>query len=211
MKNEIDIPGVIKMKKRKFGGKISGITLFFVAVTTLLILPGNICAQQDEPSPDVWSKESMLTTYMVMGYGYPREMVVTLGKYIGKENNDDVSVCLYLGRKTQLDPRNIMGLKRKGLSWKKIMQIINFDPQQIFKEIGFDYFSGVPSRFRHSFGEYKKWKKNPAYAMGLTDSDVRDLVQLRFVMKMFGVTAQQMMKARSSGADWITIILAGGR
>ncbi len=149
--------------------------------------------------------------YLNKYYKYPPSIIVTLGKFIGYKNDDDVSVCMCIGRDTRLDPRDVMGLKNRGLSWKEIIKTTGFQPSTLFKKAGFDYFDTVPHRFEHAFSEYKKWKKNPSYQMDLSDDEVRDLVQLNLVIHLFGVTAQNMMKARDRGARWSNIILAGGR
>ena len=169
---------------------------------------GNACSQTIDKDT-LWGENSTMTFIIYRAYNTDKQIVMTLGKLL--ENDDDVSVCLYLASKTQIHPQNIMGLKRANQSWKQIIKSISFEPSTIFTDAGIYDIFGVPHVFRHSYGEYKKWQKDANYQMDLTDDDFRDLVQLRFVTKNYGTSLIAAMRKRNAGESWTNMILSGGR
>jgi hypothetical protein len=158
-------------------------------------------------APDIWSEESSLVHVYSYQYKVPIKTISNIGHRI--DDNDDVSVCLYVAKKRGYDPLDILGLKKRGLPWKEIFKIVGLDMENLFTETNILYVSKVPGRFRHAVGEYHKWRKDPTYPMDLTDNDVRDMVQMQFVMTQQGLPAGQVMDIRNSGADWNVVILGG--
>jgi len=141
---------------------------------------------QDIAENSLWSAESPMTYIMSRKYATDKNVVMTLGRLL--TNDDDVSVCLYLSQQTLVHPQNVMGMRRSGMSWKEVIKSLGFDATKL-----------------------KKWQKNPSYQMDLTDDDVRDLVQLRFLVVNFGVTAIEVMRARNAGSSWTAMILSKGK
>ncbi len=188
--------------------KKSVFNLLSMAVLFIFITSGASFSQPIDKET-LWGENSTMTFIMYRAYNTDKQIVMTLGKLL--ENDDDVSVCLYLAEKTKIHPQNIMGLKRANQSWKQIIKSISFEPSTIFTDAGIYDIFGVPHVFRHSYGEYKKWQKDATYQMDLTDDDFRDLVQLRFVTKNYGVTLINAMRRRNAGESWTNMILGSGK
>ena len=180
-----------------------------VLVLTFLVVLSNMAYSQPVDKATLWSENSTMTFLMVHYYKAEKNVVMTLGKLL--DNDNDVSVCLYLSKKTQLHPQDIMGLKRAGQSWKQIVKSIGFQPATVFTDMGLYEIFGVPKVFKHSYGEYKKWQNDPSHEMDLTDDDFRDMVQLRFVVKNFGVPYITVMRKRNAGYPWTNIIINKGQ
>ncbi|MFP4497698.1 MAG: hypothetical protein ACLFQV_05755 [Vulcanimicrobiota bacterium] len=161
--------------------------------------------------PPHWAEDSMLTWIMAQQYGYDKKMVATLGSFIGAENDDDVAVCLHLGKNTGLDPRDIMGLKRKGMEWHQVIKTIGYDPAELFTAAEISRTSRVPGIFRSAFDKFRHWEKDPLKEIQLTDDETRNMVNLNLVVKAFGVPSLNVMRKKNEGADWIYMILSGGR
>ncbi|MCD4783263.1 MAG: hypothetical protein K8T10_05445 [Candidatus Eremiobacteraeota bacterium] len=178
--------------------------VLILAIFLLFYLPGVSHAQQIEKDT-LWSSSSQMTYLMSRKYGVEKNVVTILGKML--ENDDDVSVCLYLYTKSSIHPQDIMGLKRKGMAWKQIMKSLKFDADKLFTEAGIYEIFGVPQKFKHSYGELKKWQKDPSHEMNLTDDDVRDLVQLGFLVRNSGIPPINIMRERNAGASWTNMIL----
>lgn len=185
---------------------------YFLYMLSILLFVFSSCGSAFSQTIDketLWGENSTMTFIMYRAYNTDKQIVMTLGKLL--ENDDDVSVCLYLAGKTQIHPQNIMGLKRANQSWKQIIKSISFEPSTIFTDAGIYDIFGVPHIFRHSYGEYKKWQKDANYQMDLTDDDFRDLVQLRFVTQNYGASMITVMRKRNAGESWTNMILSGGR
>lgn len=183
--------------------------LILLTLTSILILSNPVPAQEHDYKPNLWSKNSQMTWYIHRAYGYDVDTVILIGQHIG--NDDDVAVCLNFARRRQFDPRDVMGLKRKGQSWKAIIKALSIDASKLFTEAGIYDIFGVPGCYKHSYGELKKWKQDPSYEMDLSDEEVRDLVHLAFVVRTFGSTPINIMRQRNSGKSWTSIILNQGR
>lgn len=184
--------------------------LFFIVVVfiAVFILNNTVSAQNMEKEV-LWSENSGLTYYMSTFYKFDKYIVTTLGSLL--DNPDDVSVCLYIAQETNIHPQDIMGVKRAGESWVQILRSIKYCPSKIFVEPGMYEIFGVPAKFRHSYNQLKKWQSNPGHQIELDDDQVRDLVQLRFVVTNFGTPPIDTMRARNSGRTWTNIILNSGR
>lgn len=184
-------------------------SLVFIAAILFTITVFEPSFSQQTDKEVLWSPSSSLTYAMCHYYKAEQDVVTTLGKLL--DNDDDVSVCLYLSQKSGIHPQDIMGMKRQGLPWKQIIKSLNVSPEEIFTESGMYEIFGVPAKFKHSYGELKKWQKDPNHSMDLTDDDVRDLVQLRFVVVNFGAPCINVMRSRNSGRTWTELILSQGR
>jgi hypothetical protein len=176
-----------------------------LTVGLILFCTSSVYAQQIDKAT-LWSEASNMTYTMARYYQSEKPVVMTLGKLL--ENDDDVSVCLYFGQQTGIHPQNVMGLKRSGMLWKDAMKSISFQPSKLFTDVGMYELVGVPAKFKHSYNEFKKWQGDANYEMDLTDDDVRDLVQLRFVVQNCGMSVIEAMRTRNSGASWTNIIIS---
>lgn len=184
--------------------KKAGIILFVAII--IIFLPINSSFSQSIDKVTLWSSESNMTYIMARLYGVDKNVVITLGKTL--DNDDDVSVCLFLSQQTGIHAQNVMGLKRSGMKWTEAMKSINFKVNKLFEDIKMHELFGVPGRFKHAYNEYKKWNNDPSYEMDLTDDDVRDLVQLRFIVVNWGNATKDVMKERDRGASWTNMILS---
>lgn len=173
----------------------------------LFFTVAGVRAEETADPQSYWSEDSQLTYHLHSGYGFPKAIVSTIGKMIG--NNDDVSVCLFLGKSKGLDPRIIMGMRNKGFSWAQTMESSGFEAYLLFDKIGIIDANGVPPKFRKAFKKYDKWKEDGG-KLEMEDQEVRDLVQMRFCVNTFGVPISQVLKAGSRN-NWTHVILNQGR
>lgn len=182
----------------------------FLIIFTMIVfcIAATATAAGTEYKPAYWTPSSQLVYYMHQAYGFNKKMISTVGRMLN--NNDDVSVALRIARQKNLDPRIVMGMRRKGMTWMQILKSCGMHPSKLYENLSVHQVMGVPDRFKKTFGEYQKWTENPADDIELKDEQVQDLVQLRLVVKIFGVHGRTVMKIRNSGKDWTQIILNRG-
>jgi hypothetical protein len=181
-----------------------------MAVLILSLSFATISFSQDHPSPpDPWSTESQETYHLSRYYKFTPQIVAAVGNFL--KNTDDVSVCLYIAKETGADPRSMALVKEKATCWKDVLKGYNFDSGRLFEDLGINVNLGVPKCYKHAFNEYKKWFSDPSREMDLSDMEIIDLVQLRLIVKLYGVTAGEVMKSRNKGADWTSLMITGGK
>jgi hypothetical protein len=190
---------------------IQGLTLFATMVITFLVIsPGSCLAQQEEPAgPHEWIPDSQVTMDLARTYGFRTLMVVAIGNFL--KTVDDTSVCLYLAKEKGYDPRPVAAIRENKTPWKAVMKNLSYSPFGLFENLAFSGTGPIPDRFKHAYEEYKKWRDDPTREMDLTDDDVRDMVQLRLIVKLYGVPASEVMKLRNSGVGWEEIMIRGGK
>jgi hypothetical protein len=176
-----------------------------ICILTLILTLSMPCSCQVLNETPFKPADNPLIWIYTRYYQFDKEKVFTLVKYLG--NYDDVSVCLYLAKKTGMDPQDIMGLRRMGKSLNDILKTLSYPADQLFFSMGtYDVF-GVPACFKHAYGEYKKWQQNPSYVMDLTDDDIRNMVQIHLALYTAGRPAITLMRERNSGRSWEDILI----
>lgn len=187
--------------------KIHTVKFLFLVFTALLALPS--FAQEPPFTPAYWTEDSELTLFVSRGFGYSTSIVSSVGAMM--KNNDDVCVTLRLAKERGLPPGMMADAFNQKGSWMAVCKSLTYHPSEFFKDTDFCDYLGAPGRFKAAYKKYHTWMKDPEKEIDLTDDEIRDLVIMRMVVKLFGVTPNEVMKARNSGRDWTQIILNQGR
>jgi hypothetical protein len=183
--------------------------IILITLALSLAVPSYIHSQQHSSPPDPWSAESQETYHLSRYYGFTSEMVMAVGNFL--KNTDDASVCLFIAKEKGADPRSMALAKEKSPCWKDVFKCYNFNFGRLFEDIGVNINLGVPKCYRHAYDEYRKYLADPTREMDLSDREIIDMVQLRLIVKLYGVSAGEVMKARNNGADWTSLMITGGR
>jgi len=174
--------------------------IFFALIFALMT---GICfAGRTEEPWKVYGVDKPMTRLMSKYYQYPEVKVVAVGQDM--HYTDDVSVCLYLARATNSSPFKIRDWRVQSKSWMDIMARLKFHPARLFAPIG-GYTA--PGAYSHAYREYYKWKSIKNYQMKLYDKEIRNLVQLKFMMKKFRSSPMRVMRRRTAGTSFTQMIL----
>ena len=168
------------------------------------MLAATICSGEtktDEPWA-IYGVDTPMTRLMGNHYKIPEITVVSVGQEM--HYTDDVSVCLYLASAAGVDPYKITKWRKEAKSWMEIMDKIKFHPARLFTNAG---TYTVPEAYRHAYGEYLKFNSNKNYKMTLYDKEVRNLVQLKFLVTRFKKSPLSVMNRRNAGEDFTKMIL----
>lgn len=179
------------------GRKIIILLMLFALLTTVSF------AQRTDKPWKIYGVDKPMTKLMSKYYKVPEIKVVSVGQNM--HYTDDVSVCLYLSQATGTNPFKIRDWRVKAISWMDIMAKLKFHPARLFTPVG-GY--SVPSAFSHAYREYYKWRSNKKYQMTLYDKEVRNLVQLKFMVGRFKASPKKVMLKRSAGKSFTGMIMS---
>ena len=112
-------------------------------------------------------------------------------------NPDDLTVALFVARRSGQSGEVIHHMRTDGLSWWDISVRLGMPIDVWFVPVQRD--PGPP--YGKAYGHWKNHKHNKRHAMMLTDVDVRNLVAVRMLHEYYGVSVDVAMEWRSSGHD----------
>jgi hypothetical protein len=126
-----------------------------------------------------------------------REVVVVHERHIP---DDDLPVVFFIAREARVPPARVIELRDRGRSWWDISVHFGLRPDVYYVPVAYD--PGPP--YGHAYGHYKK-PKGEWRTIRLTDDDVVNLVQLRFLSEHYGIPADRVMAARSRNAHVVAM------
>ena len=117
---------------------------------------------------------------------------------------DDLTVALFVARRSGRSADAIYHLRTEGLSWWDISVRLGMPVGVWFVPVQRD--PGPP--YGKAYGHWKHHKRNRHHRVVLTDVDVRNLVAVRMLHEYYGVSVDVAMEWRSSGRDLRTLVSA---
>ena len=112
-------------------------------------------------------------------------------------NPDDLTVALFVARRSGMSADAIHRMRTNGLSWWDISVRFGMPVDVWFVPVRRD--PGPP--YGKAYGHWKNHKRHKHHAVVLTDADVRNLVAVRMLHEYYGVSVDVAMEWRSSGRD----------
>ena len=132
-------------------------------------------------------------------YNVPeKEIVVVRERHIPDE---EVPVVFFLARKAGVAPKVIIDLRLSGKSWMDITLRYGLNAQAYYVPVDGD--PGPP--YGHAYGHFKKRAKDKWGEIRLSDDDIINFVNLRFVRDHHGWAAADIIKMRQGGKDFVQI------
>lgn len=124
-------------------------------------------------------------------YSVPAQEIIMIERSVP---NDETSVVYYLARHSHKSPQYVTNLRSHGMNWWDISVHLGLNPHTLYV---------VDSR-RHSGPPYGK-----AYGYGrrhhLNDSEIVELVNVRFLSNYYGVSVDDIIDRRSRGQQYMHI------
>lgn len=117
-----------------------------------------------------------------------REVVVVHERHIP---DDDLPVVFFIAREAHVPTARVIELREHGRSWWDISMHFGLRPDVYYVPVAYD--PGPP--YGHAYGHFKK-PRNQWRTIVLSDSDVVDLVQLRFLSEHYAIPPERVMEAR---------------
>ena len=139
--------------------------------------------------------------YLAIGEQYrvpEREVVVVRERNIP---DDELPVVFFLARYASVEPGVIVKLRLGGESWMDIALHYHLSPEIFY--VAFDRDPGPP--YGKAWGYYKKHKRADWGTIRLADTDIVNVVNLKFVSERYGCTPNDVVKMRAKGDNFVSI------
>jgi len=132
-------------------------------------------------------------------YGYPeREVVAVRERRIPDE---ELPVVLFLAREARVAPSVIIGLRLGGKSWMDITYYYGRGANIYYVETR--TVSGPP--YGKAIGYFKNKPKKQWKYIKLSDDDVVNLVNLKFISRRYKCSPDDVIRMRSEGRNFVDI------
>lgn len=174
-------------------------TLSFISILTIVISV-NICYADLDIGLKI-DEDGIKSFHLAIGehYNVPeKEVVVIKKKHL---TDEELPVIFFLARHAKVRPEVIVQLRLDGKSWLSISHHFG---------LGIDIFyvpltkvSGPP--YGKAYGHFKNKPHNKWKYIQLSDIDIINFVNLRFVSDHYGWSPDEVMEMRSSGKTFIEI------
>jgi hypothetical protein len=113
----------------------------------------------------------------------------------------DIPVVLFISQRARVAPGAIMDLRLSGRSWMDITLYFGLGPDVYYIPVKEVY--GPP--YGRAYGHYKNKHRKDWRKIRLVDSEVVDLVNLRFMSEHYGRPPEEVMRMRSGGKSFVII------
>lgn len=129
-----------------------------------------------------------------------REVIIIKERHIPVE---EVPVVLLIAQRARVAPASVINLRLHGRSWLDITIHYGLSPEIYYVHVPPTVRVGPP--YGKAYGHYKNKPKKEWKTIVLRDDDVINLVNLKFVSEHYGYPAEEVIKLRSKGKNFVVI------
>lgn len=132
-------------------------------------------------------------------YGVPEHQVVAARE--AKVFDEELPVVFFLAARTGKNPALFIDLHHQGMSWMDISLKYGLDAETFYVPV--KHNPGPP--YGKAYGHFNKRKRSEWKSIRLSDSDIVNLVNLKFLSQQYGYSVDDIIKWRSSGDSFMKI------
>ncbi|MCP4686081.1 MAG: hypothetical protein GY867_11650 [bacterium] len=115
--------------------------------------------------------------------------------------NEELPVVYFIARHADVAPGAVIKMRLKGQSWLQIA--FNFGLDASYFHVPVKHKPGPP--YGKAYGQFKNKKRSHWRQIRLTDLEIVDLVNLRFISEHYGYAPEEVMKMREKGRAFVVI------
>ncbi len=171
----------------------------------LFLIQGTVQAQDTQVDFGVSVADGELRNFYLAvssHYHVPGEEVVAM-KERYRFRNEELPVVYYLAARARVKPSAIIDLRMNRMSWLNISLHFGLTPEIFFVPLKVEKV-GPP--YGKAYGYYKKYRPKKEWnKIVLSDSEVVDLVNLRFVSEYHRLAPTEVIKMRGQGKNFVNI------
>lgn len=176
------------------------LSMAFGAVLALLMCSWTPTSAQVSAGISI-TDEGIKSFYLAIGehYRVPEQQVVVVREK--RIPDEELPVVFFLATRANVGPDVIVALRLGGKSWLEIVRHYKLSPEIFYVEV--TQVSGPP--YGRAYGYFKKHPRSKWREMELSDVDVVNLVNLKFMVDHYKYTPEQVIRWRSDGKKFVTI------
>ncbi len=123
--------------------------------------------------------------------------------------DDELPVVFFLAARARVAPSVIIDLRLGGRSWLDITFHYGLTPDIFYVPVK---VKNIGPPYGNAYGYYKKYRPTKDWKkIALTDREVMDLVDLRFVSEYHKIPPEEVMQMRGSGKSFVGIHVEAGK
>lgn len=127
-----------------------------------------------------------------------REVILVRERRI---RDDELPVVFFIAQRARVAPATIVDLRLRGLSWWDISVRYGIGPEVYYVPVA--VAPGPP--YGKAWGHYKKKPKKQWNTIVLSDDDVVNLVQVRFISDHYHIAPERVIESRGKHRDYVTV------
>ena len=174
------------------------------------VIPAVICLCLFWPSADCSADvdvglsigdDGLKSFYLAIGdhYKAPEKEIIVVRR--SKIPEEEMPVVFFLARKAEVSPGLIVQLRLEGKSWWQITAHFGLNAGVYYVPV-----EGKPlPPYGNAYGHYKKKKKSQWGEIVLSDADIINFVNLRFISEHYGYAPEEVIKMRANGQNFVQI------
>ncbi len=131
------------------------------------------------------------------GYFNVAEQRIMDMKRDSRFDDEELPVLLFLATRARVEPRAVIELRRKKMSWWNISVRLGLDPNIFFMAVD---QGPIGKPYGHAYGLYKanRGKRDWGRA-SLKDAEMVNLINMRFISEHHGIPSGRIMEMRRKG------------
>ncbi|MDH4157019.1 MAG: hypothetical protein OEW00_07070 [candidate division Zixibacteria bacterium] len=139
--------------------------------------------------------------YLAIGeqYRVPQKDIIVVKKQ--QIPDEELPVIFFLAARAQVSSGKIIELRLKGMSWMEITAYFGWGAGIYYVPVKGD--PGPP--YGKAYGHYRNHKRNKWGEIHLSDADIVNLVNLKFICEHHGYSPDEVIKMRAGGKDFVSI------
>ncbi len=146
-------------------------------------------------------RDGIKSFYVAVGeeYQVPEKEIVVAREH--KVPDDELPVLFYIANRADVRPKAVLDLRLSGLSWMEISLHFGLHADVFYVDTKGDY--GPP--YGKAFGHFKHRSRRQWREIRLGDTDIINLVNLRFMSEHYNCSPEEVIKMREKGKSFTDI------
>jgi hypothetical protein len=183
----------------------------FFCLVVLLLAPGFVSVQAQKVDLGLSITDGELRSFYFAiseHYRVPERQVIEMReKY--RLRDDELPVVFFLAARARVAPSVIVDLRLGGRSWLDITFHYGLTPDIFYVPVK---TKNIGPPYGNAYGYYKKYRPTKEWKkIALTDGEVIDLVDLRFVSEYHRIPSDDVIKMRGAGKSFVGIHVEVGK
>lgn len=175
--------------------------IIILLIAAMFLMPAASVSAQSVSTGISISNGELQSFYLAVGdyYRVPESRVAYVKQHY-RVHDEELPVVFFLASRAHVDPQVIIDLRyRQRMSWLNITFHYGLTPEIYYVPV-----QRVGPPYGNAYGHYKKHGKDYR-KVRLADSDVINLVNLRFMSEYYGVAAEVVMDRRGKGERFVAM------
>lgn len=115
-------------------------------------------------------------------------------------SDEQIPVVLFIAQKSHKTPDDVLELKAEGFSWMDVALRCGLGPDVFYVASG-----NTSGPYANAYGKYKKYSKKKWSKIRLSDDDIVNFVNLRFISDKYRCKTDDVVAMRAKGQSFVNI------